>query len=97
MNFQQLFKLFGYPLVALGIGLESMGVPAPGETILLIAAAASATGTGQIVWVILAAAAGAIIGDNIAFTLGQRFGRSLLTRIPFINEEKLAHSEAFFH
>lgn len=97
MNFQQLFQVFGYPLVALGIGLESMGVPAPGETILLIAAAASATGSGQIVWVILAAAAGAIIGDNIAFTLGQRYGRSLLTRIPFINEEKLTHSEAFFH
>ncbi|MCB8920000.1 MAG: VTT domain-containing protein [Ardenticatenaceae bacterium] len=97
MNWQQLFQLFGYPLVALGIGLESMGVPAPGETILLIAAAASATGTGQIAWVVLAAATGAIIGDNIAFTLGQRYGRSLLTHVPFINEEKLAHSEVFFH
>ena len=97
-NWQQLFQLFGYPLVALGIGLESMGIPAPGETILLIAAAAAATtGTGSIVWVILAATAGAIIGDNIAFTVGQRYGRSLIIRAPFINEEKLAHSEAFFH
>lgn len=98
MDWQQLFQLFGYPLVAFGIGLESMGIPAPGETILLIAAAAAATtGTGNIVGVILAAAAGAIIGDNIAFTLGQHYGRSLLTRIPFIDEQKLAHSEAFFH
>ena len=98
MDWQQLFQLFGYPLVAFGIGLESMGVPAPGETILLIAAAAAATtGTGNIVGIILAAAAGAIIGDNIAFMLGQRYGRSLLTRIPFIDEQKLAHSETFFH
>lgn len=98
MDWQQLFQLFGYPLVAFGIGLESMGIPAPGETILLIAAAAAATtGTGNIVGVILAAAAGAVIGDNIAFTLGQHYGRSLLTRIPFVDEQKLAHSEAFFH
>ena len=98
MNWQQLFQLFGYPLVALGIGLESMGIPAPGETILLIAAAAAATtATGNIVWVILAAATGAIVGDNIAFMVGQRYGRSLLTRIPFIDEQKLTHSEAFFH
>ena len=83
MNWQQLFQQFGFPLVALGIGLESMGIPAPGETILLVAAAAAAAGNGNIVWVIVAAAAGAIIGDNVAFTLGRRYGRSLIARIPF--------------
>ncbi len=98
MDWQQLFQLFGYPLVALGIGLESMGIPMPGETILLVAAAAAATtGSGNIVGIILAAAAGAIIGDNIAFMVGKRYGRSLLTRVPFINEQKLIHSETFFH
>jgi membrane protein DedA with SNARE-associated domain len=98
MDWQQLFQLFGYPLVALGIGLESMGIPMPGETILLVvAAAATTTGSGNIVGIILAAAAGAIIGDNIAFMVGKRYGRSLLTRIPFIDEQKLAHSETFFH
>ena len=44
MNWQQLFQQFGFPLVALGIGLESMGIPAPGETILLVAAAAAVRG-----------------------------------------------------
>ncbi|MCB8960308.1 MAG: VTT domain-containing protein [Ardenticatenales bacterium] len=96
MNWQQLFQQFGFPLVALGIGLESMGIPAPGETILLVAAAAAAAGNGNIVWVIVAAAAGAIIGDNVAFTLGRRYGRSLIARIPFVDDQKLSHSEAFF-
>jgi membrane protein DedA with SNARE-associated domain len=83
--------------VALGIGLESIGIPAPGETILVIAAAAAATGTGKIVWVILAAAAGAIIGDNIAFHLGRRRGRAILQRVTHLGEERLARSEAFFN
>ncbi len=94
---QQLFQTIGYPLVALGIGLESIGIPAPGETVLLVAAAAAATGSGNIFWVIAAAAAGAIIGDNIAFRLGKRYGRGIMIRLPFIDEQKLAHSEAFFN
>ncbi len=73
-----------------------MGIPSPGETILLIAAAAAAAGTGQIVWVIIAAAAGAVIGDNIAFYLGRRHGRAILRRFAHLGEERLVRSEAFF-
>ena len=73
-----------------------MGIPSPGETILLIAAAAAAAGNGQIVWVIVAAAAGAVIGDNVAFSLGRRHGRAILRRVMHLGEGKLAQSEAFF-
>ncbi len=73
-----------------------MGIPAPGETILLLAAAAAATGIGNIYLVIGFAAFGAILGDNVAYFLGKKYGRSVLSRITHLNEEKLAHSEAFF-
>lgn len=96
MDWRSLYQVIGYPLVALGIGLESMGIPAPGETILLLAAAAAATGLGQISWVIAAAALGAIIGDNVAFQLGRRYGRSILTRIAHLSTEQIARSEVFF-
>jgi|GEM_PF-1120067 len=96
MNWQQLIQSFGYPIVALGIGLESMGIPVPGETILIIGAAIAATGQLNIGAVILSAALGAIIGDNIAYNLGKRQGRSILSRFRHFDQTKLAKSEAFF-
>jgi membrane protein DedA with SNARE-associated domain len=63
------------------IGLESMGVPAPGETTLIVAAIyAATTGNLSIAGVIAAAAAGAIIGDNIGYAVGKRLGHPLLHR-----------------
>jgi membrane protein DedA with SNARE-associated domain len=71
----------GYWLVGLAIGLESMGIPLPGETILISAAIyAGATHHLNIVVVLVAAIAGAIIGDNLGFVIGRRFGYPLLVR-----------------
>lgn len=73
-----------------------MGIPAPGETILLLAAATAASGTSNIIWVILSAAIGAIVGDNIAFYLGRRHGGAILARVAHLDEAKLSRSQAFF-
>jgi membrane protein DedA with SNARE-associated domain len=67
----------GYILPAL-IGLESMGVPAPGETALVLAAVLANQGKLNIWLVIVIAAASAITGDNIGYLLGRRFGRDVL-------------------
>src|SRR5258708_8356075 len=64
------------PWIIFGIvALESSGVPLPGETIL-VAASLFAAGTGQIniVVVVLAAAAGAIVGDGTRYMVGRRIG-----------------------
>jgi membrane protein DedA with SNARE-associated domain len=68
----------GYLLPAI-IGLESMGIPSPGETALVLAAVLASQGKLQIELVILIAAASAIIGDNVGYLIGRRFGRELLT------------------
>lgn len=68
----------GYLLPAL-IGLESMGVPSPGETALILAAVLASQGKLQIWLVIVIAAASAIAGDNIGYWLGREFGRRVLT------------------
>src|SRR6266849_5259754 len=70
------------PWIIFGIvALESAGVPLPGETILVAAALLAAT-TGQIsiVVVVLASAAGAIVGDGIGYMVGRRFGLPLIRR-----------------
>jgi membrane protein DedA with SNARE-associated domain len=58
-----------------------MGLPLPGETILVLAAMYAAAHADLNVWlVMLAASVGAIIGDNFGYWLGLRFGYPLLRR-----------------
>jgi membrane protein DedA with SNARE-associated domain len=67
----------GYLLPAL-IGLESMGVPSPGETALVLAAVLASQGKLSIELVVVIAAASAILGDNLGYLLGRHFGRDVL-------------------
>ena len=69
----------GYLAVFCIVMLESVGVPIPGETALVLAAIfAGATGLLDIKLVIALAAVGAILGGNIGFWAGRRFGLPLL-------------------
>jgi membrane protein DedA with SNARE-associated domain len=71
---------YGYGAVALAVGLESIGVPFPGEATLIAAAVyAGTTGRLDIALVIVAAASGAIVGDNIGFWIGREAGFRLLS------------------
>jgi membrane protein DedA with SNARE-associated domain len=72
---------YGYLAVFLVIAIESLGIPAPGETMLVTAAVyAGATGNLLIEGVIAAAFAGAVIGDNIGYAIGRKGGYRLLIR-----------------
>ena len=67
--------------MALVIGLESMGLPLPGETCLVTAAIyAGATGNLSLVSVIAAGTAGAVIGDSLGFWIGRSIGQRALVR-----------------
>jgi membrane protein DedA with SNARE-associated domain len=71
----------GYVVVFVLVMLESLGLPVPGETALIAAALfAGSTDDLAIGWVVAVAAAGAIVGDNLGFTLGRRLGTQLLVR-----------------
>jgi len=72
---------YGYLVVFLLVMLESIGVPVPGETALIGAALyAGSTHKLEIWGVIAVAIAGAIIGDNIGFSIGRYGGARLLLR-----------------
>ncbi|HEY5317275.1 MAG TPA: hypothetical protein VIJ20_04805, partial [Solirubrobacteraceae bacterium] len=67
----------GYLLPAL-VGLESLGIPSPGETALVLAAGLAAAGKLQIWLVVVIAVAAAIVGDNIGYAIGRKLGREIL-------------------
>ena len=74
-------ETYGYLVVFLLVMIESIGVPVPGETALIGAALyAGSTHKLEIGWVIAVAIAGAIIGDNIGFSIGRYGGAKLLLR-----------------
>jgi membrane protein DedA with SNARE-associated domain len=76
-----LLASYGYLAVLLFVAIESTGIPFPGETILLVAAiAAGTTHQLSIALVIVAAAVGAILGDNLGFWVGREGGYRLLHR-----------------
>src|SRR5256714_3195256 len=94
-----LVATYGYVFVFVLVGLESLGIPLPGETALVSAAAYAALGHLSIALVIIAAAAGAIVGDNIGYWIGRKGGRALVLRYGKklrLNERHLARAEEFF-
>jgi membrane protein DedA with SNARE-associated domain len=72
---------YGYLAVFIVVGMESIGVPVPGETMLIAASLyAGSTHNLSIVAIVLVAAAGAIAGDNIGYWVGRTGGWRLLRR-----------------
>lgn len=72
---------YGYWAVAVALLLENAGVPAPGETILLLASfLAYSQEELQLGWIIVVATIAATVGDNLGFALGYYGGRPLLSR-----------------
>jgi membrane protein DedA with SNARE-associated domain len=90
-----------YVTVFLAAFLEAIpivGSVIPGTTVILALSALIPGGELKLQWVLLAAIAGAVIGDGGAFWIGHRRQREILTTWPFSNYPRLvAQSEAFFH
>lgn len=71
--------LLVYLIVGGVIGIESLGIPLPGEIVLVSAALLSSRHELDVspLWIAVAGSAGAIIGDSIGYAIGHRYGRPL--------------------
>jgi len=97
---ERLLAIYGYAAIFAMVMLESAGIPLPAETILISASIyTGTTGALDIRFVIAAAAAGAILGDNIGFWVGRTFGQRLLSRwghLIGLDERKLKLGQYLF-
>ena len=95
-----LLSQYGYAAVFGFVMVESLGVPFPGETMVITAALyAGLTHRLDVLGIWAAAAAGAIIGDNIGFGIGHWGGYRLLRRYGSkirLNESKLKVGRLIF-
>ena len=75
MNVSHLIAAYGYLALFALVAAESLGIPLPGETALIIAGAYAGHTHRLSPWLIFAvAAAAAIIGDNIGYWAGNKGG-----------------------
>ncbi|MDH6114735.1 membrane protein DedA with SNARE-associated domain [Kitasatospora sp. MAP12-15] len=70
-----------YVLVGLIIGVESVGIPLPGEIALVTAGVMASNGTVNPVLVGVCAVAGAVIGDSIGYSIGRKGGKPLFEKL----------------
>jgi membrane protein DedA with SNARE-associated domain len=96
---QHLLETWGYLAVFLLVGVEAMGIPLPGETILIAAGAYAGAGHLNIALVIAAAALGGILGNNAGYLIGRTGGRTIAQRYGRyvgLNDQRLDAAERFF-
>ncbi|MFO0038947.1 MAG: DedA family protein [Synechococcaceae cyanobacterium] len=77
----QWLQRWGYGVIFVAMLLENAGLPLPGETVTLLGGYAAGSGQLQVLGVIGAAAAGAILGDNLGYWVGRRAGWPVLLRV----------------
>jgi len=90
---------YGYVVLFFLVGLESLGLPLPGETALVTAAAFAALGHLSIYGVVTTAVAAAVIGDNGGYWIGRKGGIALVRRYGrflHLNEAHLERARHFF-
>ncbi|HEY4004625.1 MAG TPA: DedA family protein [Pseudonocardia sp.] len=94
-----LLSRYGYFAVLGVVGVESFGVPAPGQTILIAAGVLAGSGQLNVVAVAACGFAASVVGDNIGYAIGKFGGRRLVLRFGrfiLLTEERLGKAEGFF-
>ena len=100
MNTSHLIASYGYWALFALIALESLGVPLPGETALILAGTYAGTTHHLNPWLIFTvASAAAVIGDNIGYWIGDKGGYRLARRYGHkvrLDERKLKTARYLF-
>ena len=90
---------YGYFAVALLVTVEGFGVPLPGETAVVVAAAFAARGSLNIFGVVISTTIGTVLGGSGGYWIGRVGGRGLLERYGHLlrmDQKRLARTEAYF-
>ena len=94
-----LIERYGYLIVFLGVMLESIGIPLPGETVLITAGALAHKGFLTLWETMVMGSVGAVMGGQAGYLVGRFGGRPFVLRwgrYAFITPERLGRAERFF-
>lgn len=90
---------YGYAAILVLVGLEGVGIPLPGQLILIAGGIYAASGHLSLVLVLIAGLLAAVGGDNAGYAIGRYGGRELVLRFGpyvFLTADRLAKTERFF-
>ncbi|HEX9122108.1 MAG TPA: DedA family protein [Actinomycetota bacterium] len=93
---------WGYLIVGAATFLENSvgaGVIVPGETLVIVGGFYARIGNLGLAWVAVAACVGAVLGDNVGYLLGRRYGRGFLERHGrklFVTPERLERADRYY-
>lgn len=98
---QHIPPIVAYLTVAVVIGIESLGIPLPGEIILVSASLLAVHGTVSPVAVGVSAVIGAVVGDSIGYAVGHRYGEVMFVRLGrrfprHFGDEQIQRAERLF-
>ncbi|MFC3181980.1 DedA family protein [Cypionkella sinensis] len=99
IHISALIHHYGGIVLFVSLTLETLGLPFPGESALILSA--TLAGSGKIsIWVVaISAWCGAVLGDNIAYVIGRKYGRTVVTQYGArfgVTESRYARVEAIF-
>ena len=98
-NLEPLVHDYGAAAVMVILTFESLGLPLPGESLLVFASVLAGRGELSLLPLMLWAWTGAVLGDNIGYVIGRRLGRAIVLRYGGkigINADRLNRVEAVF-
>ncbi len=96
---QALAQQYGYWSVFIGICLENMGIPLPGETLTVLGGFLAGSGELHYGWVLCGAIAGGVLGNNVGYWFGKWGGMPLIRRVAHlfrISDERIDATRAQF-
>jgi membrane protein DedA with SNARE-associated domain len=95
---EALLEQWRYAAIFLMVILGNMGLPVPEETVLALGGYLASRGVTRLHWVVVIGVISAVIGDNIGYWLGRRYGRAAIERYDrwvFVAPERLRTISAF--
>jgi membrane protein DedA with SNARE-associated domain len=81
-RFEPLLLHYGLAIIMAAVAVEGFGIPAPGQTLLVVGAVLAARGKFDITLLLISAWFATVIGNLIGYYLGRLGGRKLLGRLP---------------
>ena len=90
---------YGAPAVMIILMFESIGLPLPGESLLILASILAGRGEISFPSLLISAWAGAVLGDNIGYVIGRALGRTVVLRFGArigLNADRLHKVEQIF-